>query len=47
MLKRNVLEACADIAMGDGKIKTAEAELLRAVSESLGCPMPPLIEAVD
>lgn len=47
LLKRNVLEACADIAMGDGKIKTAEAELLRAISESLGCPMPPLIESVD
>lgn len=47
LLKRNVLEACADIVMGDGKIKTAEAELLRAISESLGCPMPPLIESVD
>lgn len=43
LLKRNVIEACADIAIEDGSIKTTELELLRAVSESLNCPMPPLI----
>ena len=43
LLKRNVIQACADIAIEDGSIKPTEAELLRAVSESLNCPMPPLI----
>jgi len=43
LLKRNVIEACADIAMEDGKLKATEAEMLRAIAESLNCPMPPLL----
>ena len=42
-LKKSVLEACADAVLDDGIIMPAEAELLRAISESLGCPMPPLL----
>lgn len=43
LLKRPLLEACADCVLDDGRIEPAEAELLRAVSESLDCPMPPLV----
>ncbi|MCW9048056.1 MAG: M48 family metallopeptidase [Gammaproteobacteria bacterium] len=43
ILKRNVLESSADIAMHDGQLKYAEAELLRAIGDLLNCPLPPLL----
>ncbi|MCW8934149.1 MAG: M48 family metallopeptidase [Gammaproteobacteria bacterium] len=43
ILKRNVLESSADIAMHDGQLKYAEAELLRAIADLLNCPLPPLL----
>jgi len=43
LLKKTVIEACADAVIEDGVIMPAEAELLRAVSETLDCPMPPLL----
>jgi len=43
ILKRNVLESSADIAMHDGQLKYAEAELLRAIADLLDCPLPPLL----
>ena len=43
LLKRNVLESCADIAMHDGQLKYAEAELLRAIADLMDCPIPPLL----
>ena len=43
LLKKSVIEACADAVLDDGIIMPAEAELLRAVSEVLDCPMPPLL----
>jgi len=46
LLKRNVIEACADIAMHDGKFHYAEAELLRAIGDLLDSPMPPLLPPV-
>jgi hypothetical protein len=33
---------CAAVASEDGRISDEEAELLRAVSDTIGCPMPPL-----
>ena len=42
LLKESLLAACADCVMHDGRISKDEAELLRAISESLDCPMPPL-----
>ena len=42
LLKRPLLEACADAVLHDGEVTLAESELLRAVSETLDCPMPPL-----
>ena len=42
-LKQSLLHACTDCVLHDGKVRPAEAELLRAISASLECPMPPLI----
>ena len=42
IIKKNLLEACAHLVGADGVILEAEAELLRAVSDTLDCPMPPL-----
>ena len=42
-LKKQVVEACAACICVDGTVTVDEGELLRAVSDCLGCPMPPLI----
>lgn len=42
IIKKNLLEACARVVGADGLILESEAELLRAVSDTLDCPMPPL-----
>ncbi len=42
-LRADVLAACVAAVASDGKVTIAEGELLRAISDSLGCPMPPLL----
>jgi hypothetical protein len=42
-IKRNVLSACVQTVAADGVIHEAEAELLRAIADTLDCPMPPFI----
>jgi hypothetical protein len=42
-LKKQILEACATCVGADGQVTIEEAELLRAISDSLGCPLPPLL----
>lgn len=42
IIKKNLLEACVRVVGADGLILESEAELLRAVSDTLDCPMPPL-----
>ncbi|MEM9882596.1 MAG: M48 family metallopeptidase [Planctomycetota bacterium] len=41
--QRSVVEACAAAVASDGQATAAEAELLRAVGETLGVPVPPLL----
>ena len=41
-LKESVLEACGLCAAHDGAVTVEEADLLRAVADSLECPVPPL-----
>jgi Zn-dependent protease with chaperone function len=41
-LKGRVLRACAAAALADARVTPDEACVLRAVSGSLGCPMPPM-----
>ena len=44
MLKAPLIEALVDCVLEDGHITIREAELLRAIAESLDCPLPPLID---
>jgi uncharacterized tellurite resistance protein B-like protein len=46
-VKRAFLEACVETVMADGRIKLAEAELLRAIAATLDCPIPPMLATVD
>jgi Zn-dependent protease with chaperone function len=41
--KERVLRACAQVIAGDGQVAESEAELFRAIGDSLGCPVPPLL----
>ena len=45
-IKKTVLEACAHTVSCDGFVNAEEAELLRAIGETLDCPMPPFVEGV-
>ena len=45
-IKKNVLEACAQTVAADGVVQELEAELLRAVSDALDCPLPPFLGAL-
>ncbi len=42
---REVLGAAAATVAEDGKVTGAEGELLRAIADALGCPVPPLVAA--
>ncbi|MBW2231031.1 MAG: M48 family metalloprotease [Deltaproteobacteria bacterium] len=41
--KERVLRACAQVIAADGELTDSEAELFRAIGDSLGCPVPPLL----
>jgi Zn-dependent protease with chaperone function len=42
-IKKNVLEAGAHVVAADGVMQEHEAELLRAIADTLDCPMPPFV----
>jgi len=42
IIKKNLLESAVQVVGADGVIVEAEAELLRAIADTLDCPMPPL-----
>jgi Zn-dependent protease with chaperone function len=43
IIKKNLLEAGARVVAADGTIHESEAELLRAVADTLDCPLPPML----
>jgi len=43
-IKKNLLEACVQVVGADGVIQEREAELLRAIADTLDCPIPPFGE---
>ena len=43
LFKPQLLKACAISVVHDNKISPVEVELLRAFSDALGCPMPPIV----
>ena len=45
-IKKTVLEACAHTISCDGYVNAEEAELLRAIGETLDCPIPPFVAGV-
>ena len=42
-IKKAILGACAETVAADGVIQENEAELLRAIADSLDCPIPPFL----
>jgi len=42
LVKVRLLRICGLIAMHDGELKDGEVELLRAIAEAIGAPLPPL-----
>ena len=44
-LKKQLLDACAEAVAEDGLVSARETELLRAISDSLDCPLPPVLPA--
>ena len=40
---QKILTACAACVAADGVVAEAEAEVIRAIADSLDCPMPPLL----
>jgi len=42
-IKKLILNACAETVAADGVIQENEAELLRAIADTLDCPIPPFL----
>ncbi len=42
-LKKRAIDACAACIAADGRVTVEEGELLRAIADSLDCPMPPIL----
>ncbi len=45
-VKRTILTACGAVVMHDGEVNDEQVELLRAISDSLDCPVPPFVKLV-
>ena len=45
LVKRAILHACGQSVMMDGEIQSDEAELIRAIADTIGCPIPPFVRA--
>ena len=43
-IKKNLIEACVYTVGADGVMTESEAELLRAVADTLDCPIPPFVQ---
>ena len=44
LLKKTLLYACGKTVMADEEIVSEEAELLRAIADTIGCPIPPFVK---
>lgn len=42
-VKKRLLEACSLSVMADEGVSSSEAELIRAVADAIGCPIPPFV----
>jgi Zn-dependent protease with chaperone function len=46
-LRRRVLDACAQAVAHDGRLEEREGELLRAIADTLECPLPPFLSVAS
>ncbi|HZE13429.1 MAG TPA: M48 family metallopeptidase [Chthoniobacterales bacterium] len=44
-IKKNILAACAETVAFDNVIQPREAEIIRAIADSLDCPIPPFLQS--
>jgi uncharacterized tellurite resistance protein B-like protein len=44
LVKKRLLHACGKVVMADQRITDNEAELLRAIADTIGCPIPPFVK---
>lgn len=42
-----LIEACVYVVGADGLIQECKAELLRAIADTLDCPIPPFVEIAE
>lgn len=42
-MKKHLLEACSRSVMADQAVSSREAELIRAIADAMGCPIPPFV----
>ncbi len=45
-VKRQILNACALVVACDSLVKEEEAEMLRAIADAIGCPLPPFVSVI-
>ena len=43
-VKRTILTACGAVVMSDGQVNDQQVELLRAIADTLDCPIPPFVK---
>ncbi|MDD5521106.1 MAG: M48 family metallopeptidase [Kiritimatiellae bacterium] len=46
MVKKQVLDACVTCIGADGYVTLEEAELIRAIADSMDCPLPPFLPGI-
>ena len=46
-IKKSLIEASVQVVGADGLIQEREAELLRAIADTLDCPIPPFVEVAE
>lgn len=44
LVKRQIIHACGRAVMADGQVTSDEAELIRAIADAIGCPIPPFVK---
>ena len=44
LVKKRLLHACGKTVMADEKVTSDEAELIRAIADAIGCPIPPFVK---
>jgi len=45
-VKKQILNACALVVACDSLVKEEEAEMLRAIADAIGCPLPPFVSSI-